>query len=774
MVQRLRNILLILVLLLTPSLRAAETLLIGDVVSLATGEAIPNASVYLLGTKIGTATNEEGSFVLKADIQTKHTLCISAVGYLTERFPIEPGKMAGVQVSLRERNTLLTEVVATPGENPALEWIRKIQDHRAQNDRKTLGTTNSLKHVQELYISDIQPQHLRRRLWKSLESGMIEGADSTWLLPLYSSEHGALILSETDYRALLSEDGDLCFYDHSISLMGRSFLSPLARSGTAYYRYYLADSLSTEQGKTYEIHFRSRNPYYETLNGSLTIDSATCAILSIDAEVPRETSVNYLRGATIRQRYAEDHSLSEEDIRVVMDFAVKTDNSHIFPTVLIHNSRRSEETHNPLATNEANTEAIGSLPSELSPAAMDSLMDLPLIRTAKWLATIITTGYIPTGTCVDFGHIQEILQVNRTEGVHVGLPLRTNERLMKHVSLEAAIGYGFKNQKLTGLGRVSAILPAPRRHLLIAEYQDHLVWPEENELNRMSYENSIGRRSMDFSSYAFEALYTNTGARNTLTRQQQFMIRTENDWTDILETELYLKIGKMGFHYETLGGILRLGWNERKVDHYMRRIHIGGAYPTLYLLAEFGSWSPDTDSRTINSTGSLSPSYLLYSRIGTMLRQNLNLGMGGTLDYNWSAGYIIGEVPELLLYHFSGNQTYGFDPYRFTLMNNGQFNARLYTTLHLSWNGQGILFNMIPGVRYLRLRELVSFKMAWGYNPDKTAPQDSQLLTPYTEIGVGIGNILRVADLYSVWRLTHRDDITAPKWSMRFRIHIDL
>jgi hypothetical protein len=55
--------------------------------------------------------------------------------------------------------------------------------------------------------------------------------------------------------------------------------------------------------------------------------------------------------------------------------------------------------------------------------ALDSL---PLIRTAKWFATIATTGYIPTGTPVDIGHVQEILQVNQHEGVHVGLPFRTN------------------------------------------------------------------------------------------------------------------------------------------------------------------------------------------------------------------------------------------------------------------------------------------------------------------------------------------------------------
>ncbi len=83
--------------------------------------------------------------------------------------------------------------------------------------------------------------------------------------------------------------------------------------------------------------------------------------------------------------------------------------------------------------------------------------------------------------------------------------------------------------------------------------------------------------------------------------------------------------------------------------------------------------------------------------------------------------------------------------------------------LHTEWNGRGILFNLIPGVRYAKLRELVTFKMAWG---------NKGLSTPYVEIGCGIGNIFRVLDIHSVWRLTHRNDHDTPLWAMRFRLHI--
>jgi hypothetical protein len=39
----------------------------------------------------------------------------------------------------------------------------------------------------------------------------------------------------------------------------------------------------------------------------------------------------------------------------------------------------------------------------------------------------------------------------------------------------------------------------------------------------------------------------------------------------------------------------------------------------------------------------------------------------------------------------------------------------------------------------------------------------------YAELGVGIGNILRVCDLYSIWSLSPEFH-----WGMRFRIHLGL
>ena len=768
-------------------LHAEETIIVGEVFSELTGAPVGGVNVHFKGTKIGTSTDETGAFVLRVDLRAKMQLVFSAVGYHTQRYEIQPGAMAGIQVVLKEKVSMLEEVLAIPGENPALPLMAQVRAHRAENDRMLLSGSTTAHRTRQLYVSHIRKRQLQKSFWRGLESGLVMQEDSSYLLPLYcetqsflldgqqmipanDQQRKALILSETDYSSLLTIQGNLNFYATTVSLLDHPFVSPVAANGSTYYKYYLADSVSTAQGKRYIVHFRTKNPYYATFNGSLAVDSATYALCELEADVPAETNVNYLSNLHIRQRFAADHSLEEEQISALLDFAVKTDTTHVFPTVLIKHTMAAKTRRESVApaTDSTQTAVYTDTAQQSAFAPMDSLLQTPLVRTATWFATIAMTGYIPTGTCVDIGHVQEILQVNQQEGVHVGLPFRTNEKLWKNVSLEAAIGYGWKDQRLKGLGRVSWQLPTARRNILRLEYQDHYVWTEVDDFDRMMRENSAGLHLMDFTSYAFEALHRDSFCVNTAMRQRQAQLYWESDWSDMLETHSYLRVGWMDdYRYESLCLIARLGWGEQKHDSYFRRRYsYSSIYPVLYLGAEVGSYTkPEAD-------------YRLYAHLRLMLTQRAALGIGGTLSYTLQAGWIFGKVPQPMLWQATGNQGYAYDPYRFTLLHNGEISADRYVALHTEWNGHGILFNLIPGIRFLRLRELVEAKLAYGYLSSQQ-PVLSSLPSPhsfYAEVGVGIGNILRVCDLYSVWRLTpnQRPEAPNPRWAMRFRIHLGL
>lgn len=787
---------------------AVETIVVGEVYSELTGAPIEGVNIHFKGTKIGTSTDATGSFALRVDLRAKMQLVVSAVGYHSQRYEVEPGAMGAISVLLKEKVSMLEEVLAIPNENPALALLKAVRANRAVNDRAMLGELSSDAHrTRQLYVSHIGPRQLKRAIWRSLEAGLIQQSDSNYLLPLYREtqsfrlrghemipandlQQRALILSQTDYSSLLSIHGNLNFYNTTVPLMEHPFVSPLAASGTTYYKYYLADSVSTDSAKRYIIHFRTKNPFYPTFNGSLTIDSASCAVTDIEARVPAETNVNYLSNLTVHQRFAPDHSLASEDISALMDFAVKTDSSHRFPTVLITHSLRSNSASDTLSHSASDklSNSVSDIPSHSASdqhaAAFNALDSLPLVRTVTWFATIAMTGYMPTGSWVDIGHVQHILQINDHEGVHIGLPLRTNAKLWKNVSLEAAIGYGWKDQKLKGLGRVSWNLPTRRKNILQAEYEDHYVWTEVDDFDRLMRENSMGLKTMDFTAYAFEALHRDSLYVNTAVRQQQFQLHWFADWSPNVESHLYVRAGaqsplptspvsvlQSSVHYQSLSAIVRLSWGETKHDGYFRRRYsYSSVYPVLYLGAETGHWTAQTANPSSHADH-------LYAHLRLLLTQHASLGFGGTLDYALQAGAIFGRVPQTMLWQASGNQGFAYDPYRFTMLHNGDIVADKYVALHAEWNGQGVLFNLIPGIRYLRLRELVEGKLVYGYlNPKNSAlctinSSGDAINSLYGEVGVGIGNILRICDLYSVWGFRKGG---SAEWGIRFRFHLGL
>lgn len=772
---------------------AVETIIVGEIVDEVTGEAIPNVNIHFRGTKIGTTSDEHGNYMLRVDMSAKSQLVFSAVGYYTQRFDVEPGVMAGLQVAMREKTATLTEIVVAPNENPALAILRQVREHRDANDR-TQHPENGMvaQREQTLYVSHVTRRHLRRALWKSLQTGMIAQEDSTYILPLYRETQSfrlagqemipandqrtqALILSETDYSALLGGEGNLNFYAPSVSLMGHAFLSPLAAGGNLYYRYYLEDDTVSHMAR---ITFRTRNPFYATFNGEMVIDTTTYALRALKAYVPPEVAVNYVNDIHVSQTLTPDGLIAEETISALLDFTVKSEKAgSVFPSVLLTTRLGNPKAINSVAINSAaNTRDSVAIHGEASTAdsAFAALDSLPIMRAAKFFATIAMTGYIPTGTPVDIGHVEEILQVNQHETVHVGLPFRTNEKLSKVVSLEASVGYGFKDRSFKGMGRVSVNLPTMRKNILQFEYNDHYVWSEVDDFDRMLRENSMGWGNFDFTAYAFQALYRDPLCVNTAIRQRQFQFHWFADWIHQMDTRsgapmsieshFFARAGwQAGYAYQSAHAIARLSWGERKYDGYfMRRYAYSSRYPVLYVGAEAGHWADAEHSK-------------IYLHLRAMLTQHANLGMGGTLTYAFQTGIILGQVPTTLLWQANANQGYAYDPYRFTFLHGNQLLANRYVALQTEWNGMGILFNMIPGVRWLHLRELVEAKVAYGYNSQainaegntREALNGGSLL--YTEVGIGIGNILRICDLYSIWSITPN-----VQWGLRFRIHLGL
>jgi hypothetical protein len=405
------------------------------------------------------------------------------------------------------------------------------------------------------------------------------------------------------------------------------------------------------------------------------------------------------------------------------------------------------------------------------------------------VAYVLNTGCIPTSKYVEIGKVHHVFKLNKSEGLRIGIPLRTTRDLWENVCLEAMVAYGFGDRAWKGFGQINIAMPSERRHVMYLRYSDEYVYADVDDFYELTRENIIFNPQINLVTRLMQALPFNPdGYYNTLTRKQEARVQFADDWNKYLETQAYIKIGKTGYgeptrnyhsqpsvFYATLGATARVSFNERKLDTYFQRRHIYNHLPVIYVGAELGSYHLDHI-----------PSYHMYGNLQLMLRHNVDLGMAGELDYLLQAGLVLGKVPYPLLYHFAGNQTHVFDTYRFSLMNNYQYAADKYIALHAHWNGKGILFNLIPGVRYARLRELLELKVAYGsltethqeilaFPSTQTGYSTmSALNIPYVEMGVGIGNILRIGEVYGIFRLTHLNDPTTPWWAVRFRLHLGM
>ncbi len=775
---------------------ARETIVIGDVYDAYTGEPLANVNIYFQSTDIGTMSNTEGMFLLRGTLNKARTMVISAVGYHAQRYRIEPGQQVGVEIALKEKIANLSEVFVTPGANPALALMDQVRQHRQSNQHTT---DMQQVHMQTaLYVSDIQSKHLQRNLWKSLQTGMLQTEDSTYLIPLYwrhqtgqSVTEKASLLTLTDYHVLLNQLQSTCnFYQNHINILSASLLSPLATSGNTYYNYFLVDSVQIGSEKHYIVHFRTKNAFYATFNGEMAIDSATYALRSIQATVPAKSSVNYLRQLTIRQSFTTNNQLADENLSLLLDFAIKADTSHIFPTLLLTRS-----THIPLSS--APHSLIVSVPhnsiaeSDIS-SAMDSISNTPLFKTAKFLAYVLQTGNIPTSKYVELGKVHHVFKMNYAEGLRVGIPLQTTQELWENLSLEGFVAYGMKDRAWKGMGQVNLQLPSTRRHIVRMRYSDEYSLSETTDFQLYLRENNILSQQINILTRLMQGIPFNADYYyNTMVRRREGRLHFEDDWNKYLETQTYLKIGRMGyglpttdynaqpsFFYATIGASARVNFGERKVDTYFHRRHIYNHLPVIYLGAELGSYQTEQ-----------MPSYRMYGNLNLMLRHKADLGMGGSLDYLLQAGVTFGRVPYSLLHVFATNQSYAFDAQRFSLMNSYQYAADQYISLQALWDGKGVLFNLIPGLRYARLRELVEFKLAYGtqrLNHQSVVPFPTlstasthyrplaSMQVPYVELGVGIGNILRIGEVYSVFRLTNIHDPYTPWWNIRFRLSLGL
>ena len=134
----------------------------------------------------------------------------------------------------------------------------------------------------------------------------------------------------------------------------------------------------------------------------------------------------------------------------------------------------------------------------------------------------------------------------------------------------------------------------------------------------------------------------------------------------------------------------------------------------------------------------------------------------------------------------NANLSYTIQPETYTLMNAMEFANDQFVSWDVTYWMNGLIFNRIPLVKKLKLREVLSFRGLYGSLTSKNDPAKSADVyrfpelancqpmgkKPYMELGVGIDNILSFLRVDYVWRLTYRDTPGVDKQGLRVQVHI--
>lgn len=597
-------------------------------------------------------------------------------------------------------------------------------------------------------------------------------------------------------------------YDNDITLMQNRFVSPLSHIAGNYYKFFL-DTVITASGKMLELSFAPHNPESMGFNGRMYIPEgdSTMFISKISMQVPRAINLNYVKSLYLVQEFERDpdgtrHKVSD-DMTVEIEIVPGTPGVYARRITMYDNFSDSE----PDASEAAYLDKGGKV-FVREDAAMQtddfwaSVRKVPvkekeqgvkrllaMLREHRWfywtekVVGVLVTGYIPTGkdSKVDLGPVNTLISVNNLEGARFRVGGMTTASLSRHLFARGYLAYGCKDRKFKYGGELEYSFIPKKVHS--REFPVHSL--------KLSHSYDVDQIGQHY-------LFTNPD--NIFLSLK----RKEND------KMTYRRLTRLDYTLERAGGFsLQLGV-KHEIQEPTRYLNFEDAYGHIfdnYTQAAFAiklRYAPgesfyqtrssrvpiNMDAPVFTLSHEYGPKGMLGSDFCTnktefSVQKRFWFSSFGYADVLVKAARIWSRVQYPALAWVNSNLSYTIQPESFALMNPMEFATDSYVNWDLTYWGNGILFNRIPIIKYLRLREVLTFKGVYGHLCSRNNPEFHNELfrfpfdtftrpigdTPYMEAGIGIDNIFTILRIDYVWRLTYRDIPNVDKSGVRVSLH---
>ncbi len=794
------------------STHAQTTKVFGRVFDPLTNEPIPFASVIFVGTNIGINSDINGKYSLQTTLKID-SIRARFVGYLPATLPVQRGRTQEINFALRVNKFDLAEVEIKAGENPALILLRKIIEHKPDNDRERLSAFQYEAYNKlEFDINNISDKFMKKRLFKPFDF-IFDYMDTTAsnkkpYLPVFITETVSDVyfqrvpklrkeiikgskVSGVENQTVTQYLGDLYssinIYDNYIYLFGKGFVSPIAGLSQLYYKYMLMDSAYIENKWCYKVTFHPRRKQELTFNGEIWIHDTTFAIRKLNLRINSDANINFIEDMAIVQEYEyvnNEQWMLGREVLVVNLAANETKSKQTTGFIgrkttyyrdFVLNEPKGEEfykgseiemkddaMHQSLAYWDS-TRGESLTESERKIYAMiDTIKSIPAYKRYANAVKIMATGYTEAGW-FEIGPLYSFISTNSVEGLRLRFGGQTSNSFSTKLVLSAYGAYGLKDTRFKYGGTARFFTSKRPRQFFGFEYKNDI--------------EQLGKSANAFLDDNIFATLLRRSPSNKLNDVLQEKFYFEHEWVEGFSNRLtlihseYQPKGTLNYTYfrndirtdssnilinSEVSLHIRFAYKERFVSGKVDRISLGSNYPVLNLLY----------SRGIKD---ILHSNFSYDKLLFRVEDYFYLGNFGLFSIRAEAGKIFQELPYPLLFIHPGNNSFVYDRTSFNLMNYYEFVSDQYLSLKAEQHFGGIFLDRIPVLRKLKWREIATLSAVSGRLSNKNRallanPEAFSDLSnkPYLEAGIGIENIFKILRIDNIWRLSYLDhpDIT--------------
>lgn len=779
----------------------------GKIVASGTGEGIPFATVYFPHSNTGNSADQDGNFIFRLRKLPSDTLKAEAIGYKSSvRILRNTRHEYNYIIELDRAVSNLNEVTIHAGEDPAVTLLKNIIDHKPQNDpdraenysyeaynrleadlqRMTeeqfkkipmlrsyafifnnLDTVSEKKPYLPLYLTEtISDYYFRRKPKKVREvikASMVRGVNNENVSKFLGTFHQ-----------------NLNIYKNYTAVFDKKFVSPISDDALIFYKYKIRDTQTVYGHRCILVQYTPKRPLENCFTGDFWVVDSVFAIQRIAMEVGKDVNINWLENVALYQEFAPVDSfwfcVKDKFIAGFSAYSSKRLPGMIGrKTTTYHHIRINDDTVNVALDDPKVKQDVVKLDAALDHSdewwrknrpdtltknevaiykMVDTINQMPITTIYKNLIKFVTTGVKDVGP-VQLGPYFNLYSYNTVEGSRVRISLGTPKSL-KNFQFTGYGAYGFRDQRykygFTGKWMIKRI---PWSY--IYGFYIHDVSQTTNYYDQLGADNIF---STFFRKRGVPWKLAFTDDRRLEYYKQYFngfshkLILQNRDFTPYAplpyEGIFFNDAGVMTKNVVSteVGVELRFAYKEKYIEGQFKRVVVKSKYPVVNL------------GVTTGIKGVLKGAYS-YQKARLAIAGTAYIPPFGQLYYNVFAGKYFGKLPYPLLEIHPGNEYQYYNRYAFEMMNNYEFLSDEYTGFNLEHDLGGGIFNRIPLLRRLKLRQFWTAKGVVGtlssenqaLNLDKGWQFRTLKGSPYLELGTGVSNILRVFRVDFVWRV---------------------